>query len=118
MNKLIDQDCFIDNPAKAAVVMVATSEYMWAKTTKEFLDKIGSEDLEKDYLVQFVDPDTVREEDWFKGYQEKSNKRLVPLFIWCQKFRIHDYGANGLIPFSNVVYRPIKKADIPYVSLD
>lgn len=99
-------------------VAEVTSEYAWAKTTKELLDKIPLSQLEKDYLVRFVDPQTVPEEAWFKSYQANSNTVQVPYLIWCRRIETCEYAIGFDVSSTRITYRPVKKADIPVASFD
>lgn len=100
---------------RSAVIKV-TNEYAWARITDDILSKIELKDLKKDYVVQFVDWDSIASNALVKTLDPHSEQE--PFLIWCRKYEIHQYAAGIDALSVQVVYRPVKNADIPVASFD
>ncbi len=97
-------------------VAEVTSEYAWARVTDDILSKIELKDLKRDYVVQFVDWDSIPSNALVKTLDPHSEQE--PFLIWCRKYEIHQYTLGIDVLPVQVVYRPVKKADIPVASFD
>lgn len=97
-------------------VAEVTSEYAWARVTDDILSKIELKDLKRDYVVQFVDWDSIPSNALVKTLDPHSEQE--PFLIWCQKIEICEYTAGIDATPTRIVYRPVKKADIPLATFE
>lgn len=116
MSKISDQYWFVGKVIQGNYVTRATSEYAWARVTDDMLSKIKLDDLKKDYVVQFVDWDSIPAGALVKTLDPHSEQE--PFLIWCRKYEIHQHTVGIDVLPVHIVYRPVKKADIPVASFD
>lgn len=101
---------------QSSTVTKATNEYAWARITDDVLKKMDIHDLKRDYVVQFVDWDSIPSNALVKTLDPHSEQE--PFLIWCQKIEICEYTAGIDATPTRIVYHPVKKADIPLATFE
>lgn len=78
-------------------IIRTTSTYGWARVPDDTLANTELSNLKEDYFIQFVD----------------SHNEQGVFLIWCQRCEVVRQPETCASAVMGVVYRPVKKADIP-----
>lgn len=82
-------------------IIRTTSTYGWARIPDETLVNTKLSDLKEDYFIQFVD----------------SHDEQGVFLIWCQRCEVVRQTTDASA-ITGIVYRPVKKVDIPIAAMD
>lgn len=112
----VNSNWFAGKIIQSSTVTEVTGEYAWARITDDILKKIDIRDLKRDYFVKFMHWEEIPHNAWVATPDNGSE--LDPYLIWCQKIEIHEYATGIDASSTRVVYRPVKKVDIPVASFE
>lgn len=116
MNSINSVTASIEQMYKGVSTTKVTNDYAWARITDDILNKINIGELKRDYFVKFMDWTEIPHNAW--ASTPGNDDQPDPYLIWCQKVEIHEHCASGVAVRTKVLYRPVKKTDIPVASFE
>ena len=117
MNKVNSVSDSIEQTYRGVSTIKVTNEYAWARITDDILNKFNIDVLKRDYFVKFMDWEEIHHDA--RVATPNRDNEPNPYLIWCQKVEIYtEYCAGCVTVPTKVLYRPVKKTDIPVASFE